>query len=196
MASVMKDLPAGKSIGEAKDKFLGECRKNPDKMLKDPVSKCMLDARSDAAASECMKGGMKTYANRSKAAEAEINLNMIGRRAKTAFDETGAYPLGTAKTLPPGNGALGCCGGGADNTCAESSTEWANDPVWKVLDFEVFGTSRYRYSYASADGTSFTATAVGDVDCDGKTATFTLTGMRGADGSPTTALAKPGAGEN
>ncbi len=193
MASVMKDMPipAGKSIGEAKDKFLGECRKNPDKVLKDPVAKCMVEAKSDAAAAECMKGGMKTYANSSKAAEAAANLNAIARRAKTTFVETGAYPTGTAKTLPADNGSTGCCGG--DGKCAQS-TEWASDPVWKALDFEVSTASYYRYSYGSVDGKSFTATAVGDVDCDGKTATFTLTGAHGADGSPTTELAKPEAG--
>ena len=52
--------------------------------------------------------------------------------------------------------------------------DWS-DPVWQALDFQIDHPTLFQYSYAS-DGTSFNATAVGDLDCDGTFITYTLSG--------------------
>lgn len=194
-AKMMKDvpMPKGKTMDDFKDKFVGDCKANPDKYTKDPAAKCILEANSDEAAADCMKDGLQDYMKKSKQTEAQLQLNKIAKRAKVAAQSNGAFPTGKAKVLPADNGSPGCCGGG-DNKC-KVSTEWASDPVWKTLEFSVDEPTLYRYSYDSSDGKSFTATAVGDLDCDGKPATYTLTGKLDASGNPTTDVVKPAAGE-
>jgi hypothetical protein len=46
-------------------------------------------------------------------------------------------------------------------------------PEWQALDFQISEPHRYQYSYSS-DGHSFHAIAVGDLDCDGVSSTYTL----------------------
>jgi hypothetical protein len=106
------------------------------------------------------------------------------------FAENAAFTTGKAKTLPAGDT---CCKG-EKGKCAVT-TEWATDPVWKALEFSIDEPTLYRYTYESTDGKSFTATAVGDTDCDGQNATFTLTGKLDQAGNPTVDLQKPPAGQ-
>ena len=190
MARVMKDGPGGDKIVAAKGKFLDQCRKNHDQFLKDPAMKCVLDASSDSAVADCLKQSFHDYASASKKVEAELQLNAIGRKAKAVFMENGAFPTGTAKMLPAGNNGTESCCGGADGKCAVSH-DWASDPVWSALGFSIDEPSLYRYTYESKDGKSFTATAVGDADCDGKPETYTTTGSIDASGNPTTSLPQP-----
>lgn len=116
-------------------------------------------------------------------------LNKIAKDAKTEYMANDAFPKGKAATLPE-NDSAGCCGG-PGGKCKVSSA-WATDPIWSLLDFRIDEPSQFRYSYESADGQSFTATAVGDLDCDGKTITYTLTGSA-KDGAPITTLVAPAA---
>jgi hypothetical protein len=203
MMPIMKEM-MGKDADKmdmGKSAFLEECRKN-DKMKNDPVMKCVLDAKDDAAAKSCLEGGFNAYKKKGKATEADLHLNAIGKYAKLTFGETGKFPIGTAKTLPMRNNEAlggGCCGSmssgsGVDGKCPVS-TEWASDPVWKALSFTIDEPSLYRYSYTSTDGKSFVATAAGDADCDGKEAIFTLKGSLDAGGNPTVELTKPPQGE-
>lgn len=56
-----------------------------------------------------------------------------------------------------------------------------DDPGWKALGFGIFGEHRYQYAF-HADARSFTARAVGDLDCDGQPSTFEVTGqVRGGE---------------
>lgn len=191
--ALMKDMPMpkGKDLGDAKTQFVEMCRKDPKKYTTDPDAKCILEASSDSAAADCLKKGMEEYRSKSKVSEAPMNLNRIGKGAKIAFVETSAFPKGKAKVLPADNGAPGCCGDAAKTNKCAVSTEWASDPVWKALDFQIDEPTMYRYSYESTDGKTFTVTAVGDTDCDGETATYTLTGTIDSAGNPTVNLARP-----
>jgi hypothetical protein len=173
-----------------KDKFIDQCRKDHDKFVADPVMKCVLDASGDSAVAACMQKGMEDYTSKSKATEAGLLLNRLGKSAKRVFAETSAFPIGKAKTLPAGDT---CCKG--EKGKCPVTTDWTSDPVWKALEFSIDEPTLYRYSYESTDGKSFTATAVGDTDCDGQNATFTLTGKLDAAGNPTVDLQKPAAGQ-
>ena len=184
MASIMKN----DKVASARDGFLADCRKDP-KYLADPGAKCILEASSDSVAADCMKKDFEAYASKSKASEAALQLNKLGKRAKMVFGETSSFPSGKAKMLPD----VPTCCSGEGGKCAVS-TAWASDPVWKALDFSIDEPSMYRYSYES-DGKTFTALAVGDTDCDGTFATFTLAGTIDAAGNPSVNLTKPGAGQ-
>jgi hypothetical protein len=60
---------------------------------------------------------------------------------------------------------------------------------WQELDFSIDEPHRFRYSY---DGTaeSFTARAIGDLDCDGAGVEITATGSV-KDGAPIVQISDP-----
>jgi hypothetical protein len=140
---------------------------------------------------------------KSKKSEAEANLNRIGKNAKRAFNELGQFPVGKAALLPAnalqefGNN---CCGGrggtiampgpNVNNKCSVDPAAFANDPVWKQLEVAIDEPSQYQYDYES-DGKTFTARAIGDVDCDTVSATWELRGSVSAAGNPVVELVKP-----
>lgn len=128
------------------------------------------------------------YTKRSKKTEAELQLNKIGKNAKRVYAETSTFPVGKAPLTP----ATSCCAG-ADHHCVTTAADW-KQPAWQALDFEIDEPSLYRYSYTS-DGKTFTAKAVGDLDCDGVEATYELLGVS-LNGNPTVSLTRPAPGTN
>jgi Tfp pilus assembly protein PilE len=126
------------------------------------------------------------YMKRAKKPEAALNLNRIGKSAKRAYAETGAYPAGSAPLTPP----RPCCGQ-PNNHCAAVPALYAANPAWRALDFQIDEPTLFQYSYsASADGQSFVAKAVGDLDCDGVFITYELTGTA-TNGNPAVTLTEP-----
>jgi type II secretory pathway pseudopilin PulG len=126
------------------------------------------------------------YTKRSKKSEAALQLNLISKRAKSVYIETGKYPEGSAALTPPAP----CCSG-PNHRCPAVPQLYAADPVWHALDFEIYEPSLFQYSYsASPDGQSFVAKAVGDLDCDGTFITYELTGTA-ANGNPSSTLVEP-----
>jgi prepilin-type N-terminal cleavage/methylation domain-containing protein len=128
------------------------------------------------------------YIKRSKKVEASLQLNKIGRNAKRSYSETASYVVGTAPQLPHHPGTGGCCGG-PSNRCSAVPTQFASDPVWRQLDFQIDEDSLFYYNYTGAL-TTFTATATGDIDCDGTEIVYTLTGTA-ANGNPAVVLTEP-----
>lgn len=114
------------------------------------------------------------YIRRSKLSEGRATLKVMSRNAKVIVDEKGALPVGTVGPTP----AQPCCSF-ADQMCPASSTDWQH-PIWEQLYAAIDMPGRFQYTYRS-DGTSFTATASADVQCDGKPVTYTITGTVGAD---------------
>jgi hypothetical protein len=115
------------------------------------------------------------YARKSKMSEARLHLNKLTKLAKVYQIEKGQFPVGKAALTP----AISCCDQ-AQHKCQPDPSQWTG--VWKDLDFQIDEPHNYRYSYES-DGNTFTATAVGDLDCDLEVATFTAHGKFAADGT-------------
>jgi type II secretory pathway pseudopilin PulG len=130
--------------------------------------------------------GFTEYMKKSKASEASLQLNRMSKRAKTYFGENGTFPQGNAPLTP----AEDCCKQ-PNVKCAANPSDWDN-PVWKALEFSIDEPGNYRYDYQS-DGKTFVAHAVGDLDCDGTPATYTLQGSV-EGGNPSTNLTPPPAG--
>lgn len=121
------------------------------------------------------------YMKKSKTTEAALQLNKLGKNAKTFYITNAQFPKGMAPLTP----SAPCCGQ-PNNKCAPA--DWSAD-VWKALDFQIDRPTLFQYSYAS-DGDTFNATAVGDLDCDGIFITYTLSGT--ADqGNPHVRLTEP-----
>ncbi|HSS01048.1 MAG TPA: hypothetical protein VLM79_28520 [Kofleriaceae bacterium] len=126
------------------------------------------------------------YMKRSKKSEAAVQLNRIGKSAKRAYAETGKFPTGTTPLVP----AEPCCSG-PDHHCAAVPDAYAASPVWKALDFEIAEPTLFQYAYrGSPDGQTFSAKAVGDLDCDGISITYELAGTVN-NGVPMVTLTEP-----
>ena len=129
------------------------------------------------------------YIKRSKKAEAALQLEKVGRNAKRTYGETGGFPAGSIGPTPARPGIGGCCGGSGarPNHCAGAPSAWTG--AWKALDFEIDEDTEFYYSYGGATQ-SFTAVAIGDLDCDGIEITYTLSGAS-VNGNPTATLSEP-----
>jgi type IV pilus assembly protein PilA len=145
------------------------------------------------------------YMKRSKQSEAGLNLNKIGKTLKRMSNEVGTFPTGNGALLPAGvatNGA-NCCGGvggitgapgtSVNNKCTADPASFAADAGWKVLEFSVDEASQYQYQYV---GNALTpaAYAIGDVDCDSNSATWTLNAQKTSVGNVQLNLVPPPAG--
>ena len=174
---------AGKPVTDAdKAKFLAECRKD-DKMKNDPTMKCILDASGDDAVKACMKEAMGEM-RKHKVSAVELQLNKLGKNAKVYFATEAKFPAGKSATLP----AEPCCKG--PNAKCPVTDAWSKDPVWQSLDFQIDEPSLYQYTYEAKDDTHATVTAVGDLDCDGNAATYTLT-LTAENGNPAMTIVEP-----
>ncbi len=146
------------------------------------------------------------YMKKSRATEAAEQLQALGKLEKRYYGENVTYSVTpTTQPLPAAIGSspgVACCGGAGtpggsiDNKCPANAAAFAADPGWSALGFSIGEPALYNYSLtgAASGGTStvFTATAVGDTDCNGVAATYTLTGTIDASGNPSVALTKPG----
>ncbi len=179
-ATTGKPLPAG-----AQEKFVKECRTDP-KYKSDPVFACVLKASGDAAVTDCMTKAFGDYASKSKKTEAQLMLNKLGKNAKVSFLTEGSFPVGKAGPTPSGP----CCDGPNHKCAAVPADQWAANEAWSKLDFLIDEPTLFTYSYES-DGKTVTATAVGDLDCDGTTITYKLEMTAGADGNPTMNIVEP-----
>ena len=141
------------------------------------------------------------YIKKSKSSEASLNLNKIGKALKTGYDadqaftskSSGAFLPSTAKATNGNN----CCGGvgsplGKTNTkvnnkCDAETSTWQADSAFSDLEFSVNEPSQYQYSYnvvtSNGPTASAAAYAVGDLDCDTKSSTWTLLATAVTNGS-------------
>jgi prepilin-type N-terminal cleavage/methylation domain-containing protein len=133
------------------------------------------------------------YIKKSKATEASLNLNKIGKALKTNFDSDSAFPGAAGAKLPTsGAGAstgAGCCGGYGrpvgdttsvkiNNKCDAQPTVWGDSAGWQELEFSVNEPSQYNYEYLATTPTGTTAyveaVAEGDLDCNGTASFWTM----------------------
>jgi len=125
------------------------------------------------------------YQQKAKKSEAALELHNLERRAKAHFHERAEFPKGSVP-LTPARSA--CSEMSASGKIQPSHEDWAH-PVWQALDFQMDRPHLFQYSYES-DGRTFTAKAVGDLDCDGTTVTYELQGSS-VEGNPSAILIEP-----
>ena len=133
------------------------------------------------------------YMKKSKKTEAALQLNKIGKNAKTMYIEKQTYATPSPPTSPlPAKGAGpggGCCNG-SNNKCPAVPGSFSGDTGgWAQIDFQIDEPSLFVYTYSGA-ATTFQATAVGDLDCDSTEITYILNGAAVA-GNPSVALTEP-----
>jgi len=130
------------------------------------------------------------YIKKSKSSEASINLNKIGKNLKTYFDANQSFPGANALIAPAGLGVGGnnCCGGvgtpvggvasATINNKCDADPAAFNVPAWQEIEFSMNEPSQYQYSYQVGLATGPTANAaafaIGDLDCNSASSTWTL----------------------
>jgi type IV pilus assembly protein PilA len=111
------------------------------------------------------------YRNKAKSGEVPNSLRGIYRGVKTYYLEKNILPP-TVTTTPTPYGV--CCDATNNNKCAAAPALWRT-PLWNNLSFAMNDDHVYSYEYENADP-NFTASAVGDLDCDGTYGTFWMEG--------------------
>lgn len=128
------------------------------------------------------------YTQKAKTSEATLHLHALRRAATVYFttpqvDKLGAalpcrFPV-SAPLTPAGKS---CCDPALDKDgnkrCDANPKAW-DQQAWKDLTFELADPHYYQYAFDSSgegNAATFTASAYGDLDCDGIYSTFQLTG--------------------
>ena len=125
--------------------------------------------------------GVSRYLKHSKTAEATRNLGSIETGSKNQYQqETDQGGAGTGPFVHQFCSSQGKVPGTvpAAAKVKTSATDW-NGPGWQCLKFSINEPQFYAYEYAATGiGTAavYTATATGDLDGNGTTATFVLSG--------------------
>jgi hypothetical protein len=101
--------------------------------------------------------------------------------------ENGKFPPTSAMPTP----AKSCCEENfqGKRKCAPNPANWSTQ-AWQELDFQITEPHFFRYGYHQLAPDQFTATATGDLDCDGTAITYTLTGSA-PGGQPNVVLTRP-----
>jgi hypothetical protein len=122
------------------------------------------------------------YIRQAKIAEAEQSLERIVRSAESAAAAAETKGAEADRRLPPSaplTPPFRCCEQ-ADGRCPPEPSLWEH-PSWHALGFFPAESHYYQYEFVS-DGQSFTARALGDLDCDGVMSTFERSGQINAQG--------------
>ena len=131
--------------------------------LKDPDVMCLHDAKDDAAIRACVTTSL---AHPRDKAEAKVVLERAATAATALVRRNGALPRGDIFATP----AIACCA-----RVGHKCRGGYGGTIWESLGFDAEFTSYFQLAYQS-DGAKLAIKAVGDLDCDGTTITYTLEG--------------------
>lgn len=123
------------------------------------------------------------YMKKSKKTEASLQLNKIAKNSKVYYDTSAQFVQGTATAKPTTFAAGSVCK-------MTKESDWATDTTWAALDFQVDEDNLFQYGYASQSLIGATATAEGDLDCDGTSITYTLT-LDATGGNASATISEP-----
>jgi prepilin-type N-terminal cleavage/methylation domain-containing protein len=120
------------------------------------------------------------YVKKSRTAEAAGHLNKMWAGSVTYYESDHMTQSGSggatalAKQFPASSdAAIDCCGLAGDK-CPGNDARF-NNATWTALNFSIPDPHNYSPAYVSAGtstGSTFTATATGDLDCDNVMAEF------------------------
>jgi prepilin-type N-terminal cleavage/methylation domain-containing protein len=147
------------------------------------------------------------YMNKSKASEAELQLDSIRKKGKSAFAGNSSYPVkvdaaGTASEYTMAvTPTTTCCEQNyqGKRKCKADAAAWQTSD-WGAYGFQVDDDHYFQYSYQGGQGTlgvagpgvgqKYQAIATGNLDCDATTVTYTLQGGS-ENGAPLAQLTRP-----
>lgn len=122
------------------------------------------------------------YIAKARSTEARMHVEKIYNGARIYWLEPQSLP-GVVGTLPAqfpvsqaATPAIRCCvtGGGPGGRCAPDAAQW-QAPTWVGVHFSMDDPHYYQYEFTSS-ANEFTARAIGDLDCDGLTSSYSMVG--------------------
>ncbi len=123
------------------------------------------------------------YMKKSKKTEAALQLNKVMKNDKVYYISNASFVTSAGAKLP---GTTACGSTGGKNPV---STAWPGDSGWSALDFQIDEPNLFNYQYTGGVSNA-TATALGDLDCDGTSITYSMT-MTSTNGNPAGSLSEP-----
>jgi type II secretion system protein G len=109
-------------------------------------------------------------ARKAKTTEAVVNLQKLARNATDYFADNGTFPQGTAGVQP---GPDGDACKQADKLHATLGS-WSADPIWRELEYNIAGQTKFSYHFESKSAKSAKAWAIADLGCTGDFVTVVL----------------------
>ena len=125
------------------------------------------------------EGGMSSRRRRDITSEATMNVRKLFDSSISYYDADHADAQGNIidpqfpRSVPMTPPTIPC------GEAVQPSQEWWSDGTWESLNFAVSDPQYYSYQYDSSGsriGSTFTASAFGDLDCDGVISTFVRVG--------------------
>src|SRR4051812_9117639 len=104
------------------------------------------------------------YMKKSKKTEASLQLNKIMKNDKVEYNTKSSFVTASGASLPIGT---------ACPAKFPITTAWTSDAGWSALDFQIDEPNLFQYTYTGGT-TAASATARGDLDCDGTFIFYTL----------------------
>jgi len=123
------------------------------------------------------------YMKKSKKTEAALQLNKIMKNDKVYFITNASFVPTSGAQLPA---TTACASAGGKNPAAPAAWLVAG---WKDLDFQIDEPNLFNYVYVGGVAAA-TATALGDLDCDGVSITYTMA-MTSPGGNASGVLTEP-----
>jgi prepilin-type N-terminal cleavage/methylation domain-containing protein len=107
------------------------------------------------------------YMKKSKKTEASLQLNKIMKNDKVYYVTNASFVTSNGAQLPA---TTACANPGGKNTVVAGAWLVAG---WQDLDFQIDEPNLFNYTYTGG-ASAATAMALGDLDCDGTSITYTL----------------------
>jgi type IV pilus assembly protein PilA len=126
--------------------------------------------------------GVRKYVANAKQAEARSAVGELAKEASAAFDRSRRLCASASHPVPASIAMVRA------SKYQSSAADWAADGAhagFACLGFSMTEPQYYQYAYTATDapeGSTFDATAHGDLDGDGAVSTFTATGTIGPAG--------------
>ena len=124
------------------------------------------------------------YMKKSKKTEASLQLNKIAKNSKVYYNTNAQFVQGDATAMPAAFSAGTTC------KMPKGADDWAGDTTWAALDFQVDEDNLFQYDYGAQSLIAATATAEGDLDCDGTSITYLLT-LDATGGNANASISEP-----
>jgi prepilin-type N-terminal cleavage/methylation domain-containing protein len=112
------------------------------------------------------------YMKQSKRTEAPLQLKNISMKVMNYVTPQPFYPPSSTNNFAGADG--GACGMTTGAFPIMDATTWFTDPAWGKMEFHIDEPTYFTYHFTKTSAMAAYATAVGDLNCDGVTFSYSL----------------------
>jgi prepilin-type N-terminal cleavage/methylation domain-containing protein len=112
------------------------------------------------------------YMKKSKRTEAPLQLKVIAMKVMDYVTPQPFYPPSSTNSFAGADG--GACSQSNGRFAIMDATSWFADPAWGKMEFHIDEPTYFTYHFTKTSPMAAYATAVGDLNCDGVTFSYSL----------------------